>query len=129
MRKFRRYHHSPFYKLPTALREVQVENLGTINPFTPAYWTERIQTTAEDGESGGWLEASQDGAVRIAINGSARNDLVDVGGVVEIPTLAQGGQRLEEFLFTLGMRTGQNPFSGELAAAAYALRFSPRLRP
>lgn len=46
----------------------------------------------------------------------------------EIPTLVQGGPRLEKFSFTLGTRAGQNPFSGELAAVAYALRFLPRFR-
>lgn len=56
------------------------------------------------------------------MNSSARNGLVGAGGVQELPTSALGGSRRENFSLTLGARTENNPFSGELAAIVYALR-------
>jgi hypothetical protein len=61
------------------------------------------------------------------VSGSARNGVVGVGGVIEIPASVRGGPKLERFSFTLGMRTERNPFSGQLAAMAYALRHLPDL--
>ncbi|RYO85131.1 hypothetical protein DL766_007358 [Monosporascus sp. MC13-8B] len=98
-----------------------MEDLETINPFTLAPWTERVQTTGEENAES--TRPNTKGAVRIAISSSARNGVVGVGGVVEMP-----GPKLEKFSFTHGKRTEQNPFSGELVAAAYALRFLPDLR-
>jgi hypothetical protein len=97
MRKFRRFHRSPFYELASSLAEVPTEELETINPFTLAPWTDRIET-AGDGVSERWSEASHDGSVRIAVSSSARNGLVGVGGVVETPTTGQEGSGAREVL-------------------------------
>ncbi|KAF3346524.1 hypothetical protein VdG2_05329 [Verticillium dahliae VDG2] len=123
MRKFRRFHRSPFYELATALNNTLMEDLETINPFTLPPWTERVETVTEWDNDAPSTRADEDATVRIAVSSSARNELVGVGGVIEMPGLI-----LKAFSFTHGMRTEQNPFSGELVAAAYALRFLPRVR-
>jgi ribonuclease HI len=127
IRKFRRYNRSPFYEVAVALNEIPMEELETIKPFTLAPWGERAQTIVDDGNSVRRTQADLGWAIRIAVSSSARNGVVGVGGVIEIPASARGGPKLERFSFTLGMRTEQNPFSGELAAMAYALRHLPDL--
>ncbi|GKU07113.1 unnamed protein product, partial [Fusarium langsethiae] len=127
IRKFRRYNRSPFYEVAVALNEISMEELETISPFTLAPWVERVQTMVDDGDSLRTTQADLGWAVRIAVSSSARNGVVGVGGVIEIPASVRGGPKLERFSFTLGMRTEQNPFSGELAAMAYALRHLPDL--
>ncbi|KAL9561366.1 hypothetical protein ACKAV7_014721 [Fusarium commune] len=127
IRKFRRYNRSPFYEVAVALSEIPMEELETINPFTLAPWVERVQTIVDDGDSLGTMQADLGWAVRAAVSSSARNGVVGVGGVIEIPASVRGGPKLERFSFTLGMRTEQNPFSGQLAAMAYALRHLPHL--
>jgi ribonuclease HI len=47
--------------------------------------------------------------------------MVGIGGVVRLPLSTRGGPRDETFNITLGPRTEQNPFSGELAAVGQAL--------
>ncbi|KAM9873258.1 reverse transcriptase, partial [Verticillium dahliae] len=101
-----------------------MEDLETINPFTLPPWMERVQTVTEwNDEDATLTRVDEEATVRIAVSSSARNEVVGVGGTVKGP-----GTRLETFSFTHGMRTDQNPFSGELVAAAYALRFLPQLR-
>uniref|UniRef100_A0A8H7K5N7 RNase H type-1 domain-containing protein n=1 Tax=Bionectria ochroleuca TaxID=29856 RepID=A0A8H7K5N7_BIOOC len=127
IRKFRRYNRSPFYEVAVALNEFPMEELETINPFTLAPWVARVQTIVDDGDNSEIKQADLGWAVRTAVSSSARNGVVGVGGVIEIPASVRGGPKLERFSFTLGMRTEQNPFSGELAAMAYALRHLPDL--
>ena len=38
MRKFRKQHHSPLYQVADALKNIVMEELETINPFTLAPW-------------------------------------------------------------------------------------------
>jgi ribonuclease HI len=128
IRKFRRYNRSPFYEVAVALNEIPMEELETISPFTLAPWVERVQTIVDDGDSVGTMQADLGWAVRTAVSSSARNGVVGVGGVIEIPASVREGPKLERFSFTLGIRTEQNPFSGELAAMAYALRHLPDLK-
>jgi ribonuclease HI len=104
-----------------------MEELETINPFTIAPWTQRVQTILADEDDSETTQADLGWAVRVAVSSSTRNGVVGVGGVIEIPASARGGPRLERFSFTLGMRTEQNPFYGQLAATAYALRHLPNL--
>ncbi|KAJ6436852.1 reverse transcriptase [Purpureocillium lavendulum] len=106
IRKFRRYHRSPFYQVATVLKEIPMKELETINPFTLAPWVERARTIIPD-ETG--------------------NDVVGIGGIVEIPAPTHGPARVERFSSTIGMRKEQNPFSGELAAIACALQRLPAL--
>ncbi|GKU11645.1 unnamed protein product [Fusarium langsethiae] len=127
IRKFRRYNRSPFYEVVAALNPIPMEELETINPFTLAPWIERVQTIVNDGDNSAMTQADLGWAVRTAVSSLVRNGVVGVGGVIEIPASVRGGPKLERFSFTLGMRTEQNPFSGELAAMAYALRHLPDL--
>jgi ribonuclease HI len=71
--------------------------------------------------------ANADQAVRVAVSSSARNGLVGAGAVIEV-SAAGARPRLERHSFTLGLRTEQNPFSGELAAIAQALKCMPEMR-
>ncbi|EGU72476.1 hypothetical protein FOXB_17015, partial [Fusarium oxysporum f. sp. conglutinans Fo5176] len=127
IRKFRRYNRSPFYEVAVALNGFPMEELETVNPFTLAPWVERVQTIVDDGDNSAMTQADLGWAVRTAVSSSARNGVVGVGGVIEISASVRGGPKLERFSFTLGMRTEQNPFSGQLAAMAYALRHLPDL--
>jgi ribonuclease HI len=91
-----------------------------------APWEERVEAITDEAAA---REAEACGAIRIAVSSSARNDVVGVGGAVQISAAVRGGPELVTFSFTLGMRTEQNPYSGELAAMAYALRRTmPELR-
>ncbi|KAM3537215.1 hypothetical protein ARSEF1564_009861 [Beauveria bassiana] len=56
---------------------------------------------------------------------SSRNGIVSVSGVIKSENAATGQSKRKVFSFTLGARTEQNPFSGELAAIAYTLRHLP----
>jgi len=66
--------------------------------------------------------------IRVAVSSSARNDVVGAGGVV----LARAHEDAEEigvtFSFTVGVESEQNPYSGELAAMAHALKALPDVR-
>src|SRR5438045_648155 len=44
MRKFRKQHRSPLYQVADALKDIAMEELETIIPFTLAPWERRIQT-------------------------------------------------------------------------------------
>lgn len=96
-----------------------MEQLETIQPLTLAPGEKRVEAITDEAATG---EAEAGWAIRIAVSSSTRNDVVGVGGAVQIPVLVRGGPKLETFSFTLGMRTEQNPYSGGLAAMAYAQR-------
>ncbi|RFU78940.1 reverse transcriptase [Trichoderma arundinaceum] len=126
IRKLRTSFRSPLYQVSTALTDIPMGQLETIHPLTLAPWEERVEAitdeTAERQVDVGW-------AVRVAVSSSARNGVVGVGGAVEMSASVPGGPKLETFSFTLGVRTEQNAYSGELAAMAYALRRTvPKLR-
>ncbi|WAO97111.1 Hypothetical protein NCS54_01482000 [Fusarium falciforme] len=115
IRAFRRAHRSPLYQVATTLGDIPMEQLETIQPFALAPWEERVEAITDEAAPG---ESEAGWAIRIAVSSSARNDVVGVGGAVQIPLSVRGGPKLETFSFTLGMRTEQNPYSGELAAMA-----------
>jgi ribonuclease HI len=125
MRKFRRQHRSPLYEVADVLKDFAMEKLETINPFTLAPWEKRLQTIA-DKTAAAKVDTSR--AVHIAVGSSARNDVVGIGGAIQVATSAHSSPKLETFSTTLGMRSQQNPFSGELAAMAHALSLLPQLR-
>jgi ribonuclease HI len=125
MRKFRKRHRSPLYQVADALKGIAMEKLEIINPFTLSPWEERIQTITED------LTATQSADnydVRIAVSSSARNGVVGIGGAVSLPASVYGSPKLGTFSSTLGARSEQNPYSGELAAMERALSTLPMLR-
>jgi hypothetical protein len=125
MRKFRRFHHSPFHQVADVLKDVSMECLETINPFTLAPWERRAQMITDEAAT---KLTHTDAAVHIAVSSSARNGVVGVGGAIEIQVSSQSNPTVETFSSTLGIRTEQNPYSGELTAMAIALSRLPRLR-
>jgi ribonuclease HI len=127
MRKFRRFHRSSIYQVADALKDMPMESLETVNPFTLAPWEKRMQTIVDESIAG---RATTDRAIRIAVSSSARNAVVGVGGAIEIQTSVQSDLNVETFFTTLGMRSEQNTYSGELAAMAKALSMltEPRFR-
>lgn len=126
MRKFRRQHRSPLYQVAEALKDISMEELETINPYTLAPWEKRALTITDDTAP----KLNVDCAVRIAVSSSSRNGVVGMGGAIEIHKSAQNGPSDETLSFstTLGKREEQNPYSGELAAMAKALSLLPKLR-
>jgi ribonuclease HI len=59
--------------------------------------------------------------MQIAVSSSARNEMVGFGGAIQRKPPRYRKLKLKTFSFTLGVRTEQNPYSGELAAMAHAL--------
>ena len=125
MRKFRRQHRSPLYEVADVLKDFAMEELETINPFTLAPWEKRIQTITDETAA---EKVDTTWAVRAAVSSSARNGLVGIGGAIQLTTSARSKPRLRTFYSTLGTRSQQNPYSGELAAMAQALSLLTRLR-
>jgi hypothetical protein len=79
IKKFRRFHRSPLYQVADALKNIEMETLETINPFTLAPWEERLQTElGETSES----QTEAGGSMQIAVSSSARNEVVGFGGVI-----------------------------------------------
>ncbi|KAJ6114152.1 hypothetical protein N7512_007597 [Penicillium capsulatum] len=72
IRKFRRYHRSPLYQVADALRNIEMESLETINPFTLTPWEARVQT---DDEASPETSTMPGGLMQIALSSSARNEL------------------------------------------------------
>jgi ribonuclease HI len=118
IKKFRRYHRSPLYQVADALKSIEMETLETINPFTLAPWEERVQG---DGQDLPETQTETGGVMRIAVSSSARNEIVGFGVAIEKQPPRYRKPRLKTFSVTLGVRTEQNPYSGELAAMAHAL--------
>jgi Reverse transcriptase (RNA-dependent DNA polymerase) len=123
MRKFRRQHRSPLYGVADVLKDCAMEELETINPFTLAPWEKRVQTITDDG-----VPDKIDAAVRVAVSCSARNGVVGIGGATQLATSTRSKPKRRTFYSTIGSRSQQNPYSGELAAMAQALRRLPPLR-
>lgn len=81
MRELRRQHRSPLYQVADALKDIAMEELETINPFTLAPWEKRLQTIADRTIIG---KTDADWTARIAVSSSARNGMVGVGGAVQL---------------------------------------------
>ncbi len=92
---------------------------------TLAPWEKRVETIVEDAAD---RRADEHGAVRIAVSSSARNELAGIGGAIQIQKPARDELNAETFSLTLGAKSEQNPYSGELAAMAQALGLLPKLR-
>ena len=117
MRKLHRQHRSPLYEVADVLKDFEMEKLETINPFILAPWEKRLRVVTDEAAV---EETDTDYAVRIAVSSSARNGLVGIGGAIRL-AISRRSSRLETFSSTLGTRSQQNPYSGELAAIARAL--------
>ncbi|CEL11769.1 Putative Reverse transcriptase [Aspergillus calidoustus] len=125
IRKFRRFHRSPLYQVADVLKNIEMETLETINPFTLAPWEERLQTDIGQAPES---QAEAGGSMQIAVSSSARNEVVGFGGVIQKQPPKYKKPRLKTFSVTLGARSEQNPYSGELAAMAHALKTLPVLK-
>ncbi|OAQ57605.1 reverse transcriptase [Pochonia chlamydosporia 170] len=124
IQRFYRSRKSPFHQVANRLKDIPLDEMEDIRPFPLAPWIKRVQTLVDETKertTAGW-------SVKLAVNSSGRNGVVGVCGVLQIPTSARGKSKREGFSFTLGHRTEQNPYSGQLAAMAYALRSLPMIR-
>ncbi|KOS36535.1 hypothetical protein ACN38_g12716 [Penicillium nordicum] len=119
IRKFRRYHRSPLYRVADALKHIDMETLETINPFTLAPWEERMQPDMDQPQD---VQTRAGLYMQIAVSSSARNELVGFGVAIEKQPPRYRKLRLKTLSVTLGARAEQNPFSAELAAMAHALK-------
>lgn len=101
------------------MKNIEMESLETINPFTLAPWEARMQTDDE-----AILETSDvpGGSMQVAFSSSAWNELVGFGVTIEKQPPRYRKVKLRAFSITLGARIEQNPFSAELAAMAHTLK-------
>ncbi|KAJ5471428.1 hypothetical protein N7530_008785 [Penicillium desertorum] len=118
IKKFRRFHRSPLYQVADALKNIEMETLETINPFTLAPWEVRVQAGVEATPQS---PAVPGGLMQIATSSSARNELVGFGVAIERQPPRYRKLKLKTLSVTLGARAEQNPFSAELAAMTHAL--------
>ncbi|EAQ90175.1 hypothetical protein CHGG_06794 [Chaetomium globosum CBS 148.51] len=126
MRKFRKSHRSPLYQVADTLKDIAMDELETINPFTLTPWENRVQTVTNEPTT--TRRNANDDIICIAVSSSARNGLVGVGGAATLPASAYGTPKLGTFSSTLGSRSEQNPYSRELAAIERALGTLPTFR-
>jgi ribonuclease HI len=125
VRKFYKSYRSPFHQVACRLKEIPLEEMESIQPFTLAPWDRRVEAIQYADMS---VEIGETWDVGVAVSSSARNGLVGVGGVIRIKVKGKTDPRSETFSLTLGPRNEQNPYSGELAAMAHALRMMPNVR-
>ena len=123
MRRFRRQFRSPLYDVAEVLKDLAMEELETINPFSLAPWEKRTQTIIDHPTA-----HEADAAVRVAVSCSARNGVVGFGAATQLATSTRSKSKRRTFYSTIGSRSQQNPYSGELAAMAQALKQLPPLR-
>ncbi|OAQ57559.1 reverse transcriptase [Pochonia chlamydosporia 170] len=125
VRKFYQSYRSPFHQVACRLKEIPLSEIESIQPFALAPWDKRMEAIQYEDMSKG-IEGTWD--VGVAVSSSARNGLVGVGGVAHIKVKGRADPRSQAFSITIGPRNEQNPYSGELAAMAHALRSLPNVR-
>lgn len=121
IKKFYTTFRSPLHQVAERLKGVPLLRMETIIPVSLEPRRGRLKTVMDrstDEVCAGWT-------VAVAVSSSARNDMVGVGGVIHTKSTERNHSKQDVFSFTLGPRSEQNPFSGELAAIAYALRKLP----
>ena len=117
IKKFYTTFRSPLHQVAERLKGIPLWEMETVSPVLLEPWRARLKTVMDkstDEVCAGWTLA-------VAVSSSARNGMVGVGGVIH----ERNQPEQKVFSFTLGPRAEQNPFSGELAAIAYALRKLP----
>jgi ribonuclease HI len=124
VQKFYKSARSPFHQVACRLKDVPLQELESIQPFALKPWEKRIQAFNYETVA---TQQDIEWDIRVAVSCSARNGVVGVGGVVRDTPFIDGDAASEEFSFTLGFRTEQNPYSGELAAMAHALNILPNV--
>jgi len=101
-----------------ALKDIELEEMEVINPFTLAPWEERIQTITDTEII---RQPDTDRAAYIAVSSSARNGMVGFGAAIKTRKHIGDAPTVETLSSTLGPSTEQNLHVGELAAIAYAI--------
>jgi len=101
MRKFRRQYRSPLYQVAEAFKDIEMEQMETVNPCVLAPWETRVQTVTEDSAQ----RLKVDTAVRIAVSSSSRNGVVGMGGAIKVLN-----DETRSFSTTLGKREEHNPY-------------------
>lgn len=123
MRKFRKQHRSPLYQVGEKLKDIAMEEMETIYPFTLSPWEKRVQTITSKEIT---RQPDSNRAAYIAVSSSARNGVVGLGAAIKTRKRIGDDPTVETLLSTLGPRTEQNPYAAELAAMAHALQQLPR---
>jgi len=123
MRKFRKQHRSPLYQVAEKLKDVAMEEMETIHPFTLPPWEKRVQTIADKEMT---RQPDSNRAAYVAVSSSARNGVVGLGVAIKTRKRVRDDPTVETLSSTLGPRTEQNPYAAELAAMAHALQKLPR---
>ena len=93
------------------LKDCAMEELETIHPFTLAPWEKRVHTITDEA-----VADKVEVAVRVAVSCSVRNGLVGIGGATQLAMSVRSKPKRRTFYATIGTRSQQNPYSGELAA-------------
>lgn len=79
---------SPFHQVACRLKDIPVDEIENIMPFPLAPWVKRVQTISDvtqTSTTAGW-------SVTVAVSSSARDDIVGVGGVLQLPISARGNR-------------------------------------
>jgi hypothetical protein len=100
-----------------ALKDIEIEEMETINPFTLASWEKRVQTAIN-------IEIIRQPDIKraayITISSLARHSIVGFGAAIKTRKYIGDAPTIETISSTLGPRTEQNPYIGELAVMAHA---------
>lgn len=107
IRKFRRYHCSPLYQVADTLKNIKIELLETINPFTLVSWETYVQTENESISEGSTVP---DGSIQIVFSSLSRNKLVGFGIAIEKQLSRYRKVKLKVLSVILDTRTEHNPF-------------------
>ncbi|KID59143.1 reverse transcriptase, partial [Metarhizium hybridum] len=76
----------PFHQVACRLKDIPVGEIENITPFALAPWVKRVQTISDATQT----STSAGCSVILAVNSSARNGMVEVGGVSQLPISARG---------------------------------------
>ena len=115
--RYRRF-LSPLQRMAWAFRGTPTAAMERIQAYTLPPWEARMQVQIDNDET------SIPEGMQIATSSSARNGVVGLGGAVR-DTTAEMLDRPVLYSVTLGPKTGQNPYSAELAAVAMAVTHPP----
>ena len=116
-------HWSLLYQVAEALKTIEMEGMETINPFTLPPWEKRVQTIVDTEMT---RQPNTNRAAYIAVSSSARNGMVGFGAAIRARKHVGDALTVETLSSTLGPRTEQNLYVGELAAMAHAFGHLPR---
>ena len=121
IKKYYSTFRSPLHQVAEKLKDLPLLRMETVHQFSLEPWKDRLPLAHNDPSEelcAGWTQA-------VAVSSSSRNGVVGVGGVIQTKDARGNAAKWAAFSFTLGARTEQSPFSGELAAMAFALRNLP----